>query len=393
MTKRWDIFCKIVDNYGDIGVCWRLAQQLANEHYLQVRLFVDLPEIAQKIIPKFNPQLSQQLINGVLICTWIEADNLLFNDTADVVIEAFACGLPAQYIATMQLQLVKRKYQHTKWLNLEYLSAEKWVADFHAKPSIHPTTGLTKTYFFSGFTKATGGLSREKALITQRDNFIQSQQLIQTNISLTKQIPKQSVLNISLFCYPNAPVNSALQVFAKSATTINLYVPDSLSLKLILQTLSLEDYATNNTHIFKKNNLTIHVLPFLSQDQYDELLWRCDVNFVRGEDSWLRAIWAAKPMIWQPYFQNENTHLLKLNAFLNHYCAAFNSSTEAAASQAIKLLSGAWVNPLTTAASFSHAWFDYTKALPIIKIQAQIYTQKLALQPSLVSNLVDFCNQ
>ena len=25
----WDIFCQVIDNHGDVGVCWRLARELA----------------------------------------------------------------------------------------------------------------------------------------------------------------------------------------------------------------------------------------------------------------------------------------------------------------------------------------------------------------------------
>jgi hypothetical protein len=25
MQLHWDIFCRVIDNFGDIGVCWRLA--------------------------------------------------------------------------------------------------------------------------------------------------------------------------------------------------------------------------------------------------------------------------------------------------------------------------------------------------------------------------------
>ena len=28
MRVTWDIFCSVVDNFGDIGVTWRLARQL-----------------------------------------------------------------------------------------------------------------------------------------------------------------------------------------------------------------------------------------------------------------------------------------------------------------------------------------------------------------------------
>ena len=42
MSRSWDVFCRVVDNYGDAAVCWRLARQLADEHGARVRLWIDL---------------------------------------------------------------------------------------------------------------------------------------------------------------------------------------------------------------------------------------------------------------------------------------------------------------------------------------------------------------
>jgi hypothetical protein len=65
--KRWDIFCKIVDNFGDIGVCWRLARQLQLEHGLQIRLWIDDLEAAQKIIPSLNIAENSQVCDEITI--------------------------------------------------------------------------------------------------------------------------------------------------------------------------------------------------------------------------------------------------------------------------------------------------------------------------------------
>src|SRR5664279_2251760 len=128
--QRWDIFCRIVDNYGDIGVCWRLSRQLAQEHGLAVRLWVDDPAVAKRLIAHLDISLENQTIAGVEICHWQNS----FKDTqvADVVIEAFACELPTNYLAAM----VKTQ---PVWLNLEYLSAEQWMAESHLLASPHPT--------------------------------------------------------------------------------------------------------------------------------------------------------------------------------------------------------------------------------------------------------------
>ncbi len=55
------------------------------------------------------------------------------------------------------------------------------------------------------------------------------------------------------------------------------------------------------------------------QSDYDHLLWCCDFNLVRGEDSFLRAQWAARPFLWHIYPQADAAHLEKLTAFLELY--------------------------------------------------------------------------
>jgi uncharacterized repeat protein (TIGR03837 family) len=63
--------------------------------------------------------------------------------------------------------------------------------------------------------------------------------------------------------------------------------------------------------------LRITYLPTLSQDDFDHLLWACDLNVVRGEDSVVRALWAGKPLVWQIYPQEDAAHIPKLDAFLD----------------------------------------------------------------------------
>ena len=119
---RWDIFCQIVDNYGDAGVCWRLARSLATHHQQQVRLFCDdLPTL--NLLASDSPRTPQ-----VEILPWEASfENARHPlDAPDVVIEAFACELPAAYIAAMAA-----RQQKVLWLNLEYLSAEAYVERSH----------------------------------------------------------------------------------------------------------------------------------------------------------------------------------------------------------------------------------------------------------------------
>lgn len=355
VAKRWDVFCRIVDNFGDIGICWRLSQQLAYEHHLQVRLFIDDLVFTKNIIPTLNCKLKSQIINHVEIFTWQSANTI---QPADVALETFSCQLPADYLAAMQ--------GSTVWVNLEYLSAESWVADFHARSSNNTTPA--RHYFFPGFTQATGGLIRES------DVFQKNQ------LTANKQEKKTDALKISLFCYPHAPISDLLNAMAESNQRIDCYIPTSSILPHIADFFNLDTIEADS--ILSKKNLNVHVVPFLSQVNYDQLLASCDINFVRGEDSWIRAIWAGKPFIWQPYLQTENTHLTKLNAFLNLFYADF----EAHAKAAVYKTHLAWV----TGNIATETWQSYLDALHVTEPFTFNKASQLATQPDLASKLVIF---
>ncbi len=310
--KSWDIFCRVIDNYGDIGVCWRLARQLANEYQQQVRLWVDDLEALIRIWPDALPLDHQQLAN-VEVRQWpvaFPADTAV----AQVVIEAFACDIPDAYLEAMAKH--KRTGSAPLWINLEYLSAETWVEECHGMTSIHPSTGLKKTFFFPGFTAKTGGLLREQHLISDRDNF--DKRLFLKQLSITQ---RENALLISLFAYENSAVGSLLDGWINSPLPIHCLVPHGKILTSINLHTGIE-LAPNKPFI--QGNLRLEVIPFLTQLQYDQLLWICDINFVRGEDSFVRAQWAGKPFVWHIYPQEEQAHLVKLDAFLDKLLAGQN---------------------------------------------------------------------
>ena len=396
--KHWDIFCKIVDNFGDIGVCWRLARQLQIEHGLQIRLWIDDLEAAQKIIPNLNLAEKSQVCEEIIILKWQaaakegEAD---FSQVADVVIEAFSCELPAPYLAAM----VRKK---SKWINLEYLSAEPWVLDFHAKPSpqhfLNSNLALTRHFYFPGFTEATGGLIRENNVVEWRDksnnkpyknhpspSFPRKREYIvnknDRHTDISRNDGRNSVLKVSLFCYPNAPIHDLLTALQANKNAVDVYVPACGILPKIAdyfdaETIEVGDY-------FTRENLDVHILPFLSQADYDQLLADCDVNFVRGEDSWVRAIWAGKSFIWQPYFQDENAHIKKLNAFLDLFYANLN------AKDIVCEVHRCWsVGQLP-----KHVWSTYLQQLLAISSYTLQQSQQLAKQQDLAAKLVIFCNK
>lgn len=310
MRVTWDVFCRVVDNFGDIGVTWRLAKQLNQEHGFAVRLWVDNLSAFHAICPAVTIDTEQQVVKGVQVCWWRDGADFAGQSAADVVIEAFACQLPEDYIALMRLK------QTVLWLNLEYLTAEPWAAECHALPSLQDG-GLQKYFFFPGFTENTGGLLREAGLLEQRDEFVAS--LVQRNkyLASLSVVPEPGERLISLFAYANAALPSWLNALSKDTRSNRLLV-----LQGPLQANLAKWFAQETLELgqeYQKGNLTLQVLPYIKQEDFDKLLWCCDLNCLRGEDSVVRGQWAAKPLLWHIYPQEEDAHLVKLNAFLAIY--------------------------------------------------------------------------
>lgn len=356
---RCDIFCKVIDNYGDAGVCWRLAAQLANEFGWQVRLWIDEPATLHKLI-------------GTLDSTGVPDVEIRFWPTAfpaavpaDVVIEAFACVLPDVYIASMAAQ------PHPPvWLNLEYLSAEDWANECHALPSPHSRLPLIKYFFFPGFTPDSGGLLRERDYAARRAAF--NDAIFRREFELGARHPDLMV--ISLFIYANPALAALIEVWSRSPTPIQVLCPG----------LTDARYATGAAELVP--------LPFLPQRRYDELLWASDLNFVRGEDSFVRAQWAAKPFVWQIYPQEQEAHFAKLDAFLARFekvgAGDAANGPHFADAEAIRSMKAFWY------AWNGHGdlnWPDFARCQPALRQQAKEWHDTLAKQTELATNLVQFC--
>lgn len=307
------LFCRVVDNYGDIGICWRLARQLQQEHGIVVTLWVDDLQSFQRICPDIAIGVELQRLAGVTVRHWRDQEGVFAtSDIADIVIEFFAVDIPPGYITAMA-----QCNPHPVWLNLEGLSAEEWVEGCHTLPSPHPRLPLTKYFFFPGFTGKTGGLLHEASLEAQRRQFQSDPVAMAAFLAQFGVTPAEMAsLKVSLFCYPHAPIPALFDVWQSSDTAITCLVPEGVAVEAIQAFLGMEVKAGAAR---SRGALTVRVLPFVAQSDYDRLLWACDLNFVRGEDSWVRAQWAGKPFIWHIYPQDENLHHKKLRAFLQLY--------------------------------------------------------------------------
>jgi len=365
-----------VDNFGDIGVCWRLARQLAGAHGLQVRLWVDDLGAFWRICPEIDPSCEVQRCGGVEVRRLGASANSI--EPAEVVIEAFACALPDGYLESMA-----RCAQKPRWINLEYLSAEEWVVGCHRLASPSPRLPLTKHFFFPGFSAGTGGLPLERGLDEARQAFqrdAQAQAAFWRSLGLSP--PQHDELRFSLFCYSTADACSLFERWRDHSAPITCVVPEGVAVEAVAAFFAGAPMATGRS--VSQGQLTLSIQPFLPQDRYDCLLWACDGNFVRGEDSFVRAQWAQRPLVWQPYPQADGAHRAKLEAFLRCYGGGLSSPAFAA----LECLWTGWSRGNNVGA----AWPSFWACREELVAHAEHWAARLRESGDLASNLVRFCS-
>ncbi len=372
---RCDIFCTVVDNYGDIGVAYRLARQLADEQGFSVRLWVDRLDLLGKLCAQADPASARQELSGIEVRRWCAPFPAV--EPADVVIEAFGCALPDRYLAQMAAQDPK-----PVWINLEYLSAETWTLSCHGLASPHPRLPLTKHFFFPGFAPDSGGIIHERFLDSRRRAFQEDSRAVNAFWqSLGVPGAADQELRVSLFSYENAAMPRTLGQWADSPQPVRLLVPEGRSTPQLCAFLGEDRLVPGMARAV--GSLTVQMLPFVEQARYDRLLWACDVNFVRGEDSFVRAQLAARPFVWHIYPQEGQAHAAKLRAFMDAYCAGLPGPAGAA----LRAFWEGWNGTQAVPAPWDAFW-THRDAL---REHARRWARSLSHTPGLAANLGEFC--
>ena len=305
----WDIFCRVIDNFGDIGVCWRLSADLAGRGHA-VRLWVDDPSP----LSWMAPAALQGGLSPVEVRPWGAAEQVDSTlPPADVWVEAFGCDIPQSFVGH-RFATGSPPHPLLAWINLEYLSAEPYAERCHRLPSPiqqGAAQGFSKYFFYPGFTSATGGLLREPGLLERRLAFDDASKAAWL---CGHGIRWRGEPLISLFCYEPTAIHRLLQDCTGDDTQRTLLVTPGRATASVLAALRV---STPASAAVQHGPLQIVFLPHLTQSDFDLLLWTCDLNLVRGEDSWVRALWAGRPFIWQAYPQSDGAHVDKLDAFLD----------------------------------------------------------------------------
>lgn len=380
LSRRWDIFCSVVDNYGDVGVAWRLARQLASEHGIGVRLFVDGLDALAKLVPQVDALRGEQSVQGVDVWRWGGAGDdfplAATESVGDVVVEAFGCGLPR-----FCLEAMAARSAPPLWINLEYLSAETWTESCHGLASRQPRLPLTRHFYFPGFTPRSGGLLRERDLLARRDAFrADASARAALWRALQVEAPSPGALTVSLFCYPNPGLPALFDAWAASADAIVCMIPEGVAGGALDAWTAGAVRRAGQT--LRRGRLALCCVPFVAQVNYDRLLWACDLNFVRGEDSFVRAQWAGRPLVWHCYPQADAAHLAKLDAFLARYSDGLAQGAAAA--------HGAFARVWNTGGCAAAAWDALASALATLRMHADVWAGALAAQADLASSLVKF---
>ena len=280
------IFCRVIDNFGDAGVAWRLAKNLQADLSCQVVLLIDNFTTLNRLLPELNPQQKQQNIQEINILQWEDEQTTKASlnnvPQPNFVIETFACELP-DFVKEIIFQ------NKALWLNWEYLTAEDWAEEMHLLPSLQ-ANGVNKYFYFMGFSEKSGGLLREKNLL-----------------------PK-----------PPKKVSGSLKtyIFAYSSTIWQKWFNCLADLSVNMHIDLAGNQVEQPKHI-KQNKLLFQKADFVSQNQFDDLLSQYDLLIVRGEDSFVRTQYTGKPFFWHIYPQDNLAHIAKLHAFWDKVYAYF----------------------------------------------------------------------
>ena len=360
----WDIFCRVIDNFGDVGVGWRVAADLARRGQ-PVRLWIDDPSPLAWLAPGGAP--------GVQVVAWTNPAPHLAPGA--VVIEAFGCAPPEAFVAGMAQQVAQGQAAPL-WINLEYLSAEPYVERSHRLRSPQFSgagRGLDLWFFYPGFTARTGGLVA--GLIGgQAPDATAAQAWAAAQGWGT--VPGEQALTV--FCYANPALPAVLRARAGPPTLLR--VPPG---PVLAQLQGLQHAGALPA------GMRLLALPYLAQTDFDRLLAAADLNLVRGEDSFVRAQRVSgAPFVWQAYPQSDGAHAAKIAAFLGLYLAGAPAAVAAPLRTAFLSFNGLSDSLQPTPAPGMLA----LPGLAAWRAQHAHWRQQLAAQTDLCSQLLAFVN-
>lgn len=358
------IFCRVIDNFGDAGVTWRLAKRL-RDLGLAVTLVIDAVDVLAKLVHELDPAASDATVRGIRIADWdaFEAEvakgdlSRIGGAWPSLVFETFGCRLPDAVEAGLC------DGRERLWVNLDYLSAEAWVEGSHMVWGLHPTLPVKKLWFFPGFTDKTGGLLIEDGLEEARRAF---------DAPAWKRAHglKAGLRTLFFFAYPVNAVDRLAAGLKAAGEPLNIMLAPGEAGEMLGRLL--EDDA--RLHLVR--------LPFVPQEAFDDILRAADGAIIRGEDSFVRAQLAGTPLLWAVYPTEDKAHEIKLEAWLERFKAAW---PEGDGFEAYRAAARHWVDGTLEPVEVK-AWLE---GLPVQKRAAEAWRDSLLRRGDLARRILE----
>ena len=298
------VLCKVVDNFGDIGVDWRLAKKLKNINPENtINLICDNLLSFKKICDRVDEKLPFQKLEGINLYDWKAFDfcygefSGLKNSRLQVILECFQCGRPDW----MEKILFDDELNHTvQIIMIDYLSAEDYAESFHKLQSLTRRGRVKKINFMPGFTAKTGGLIIDEGW---------------------EKLPERKAEgNILFFTYARnwQPVVKAIRG-AEACSGKKILCAAGAGQESFVE--AWKNYAAAENDFLEERLI---VLPFMNQTDWDDMMKKSSFLFIRGEETLSRACLSGIPFIWHAYPQSDEYQLVKVNALLSRMKPYFN---------------------------------------------------------------------
>ncbi len=324
--KDITLLCRVVDNYGDIGFVYRLARSISRKRKdFSLRLIVSNLSTFKKMADVIDEKKSRQEFIFTDFLTGQKYNWQIFDWNASeickkefsekrpqILLECFQCGRP-EWLDEILFE--KENKTFTQIINLEYLTLEDWGGEFHLLPGGTRSPFIKKMNFIPGLTKKTGGLLLDDFFTYAIKNPDAALKKLSSALPLQEInfLHDKNYFCLTYFSYPKN-YKSTVLALKNFSSILEKNKPSKKLLLFLAQGLSQNGFLEE----CKKENASFKIinLPYLKQEEWDCLLTLCDFNFIRGEDSFARAILSGHPFVWHAYIQAEEFQLVKVDALL-----------------------------------------------------------------------------
>ncbi len=383
-----DIFCDVIDNYGDAGVTYRLASEcIARKIFSHIRIFTNDISLFSLIDPAIDPDRFNQRIGNIDYFDMRNISDHLLSvlPRPDVIIEAFGCEVSEKY-----LDWIDNEGTEKILLNLEYLTAETWAADFHGRESRLGHRNISKFFFMPGFTKDTGGLIVERRFMESLESIRTDRHHRLDDLLSRYGLSFDGCLHIYgiLFCYDVELTTLLDPLVARRDRAVRMFVMGEKANRGAMEWAESKGLSFHDGYL-QAGGLELMQMGFVPQPFFDELLALVDFAFVRGEDSPVRALIAGTPFIWQRYIQRDGIHIDKTDAFLNEFRKYFRRDSTFRQYYALTM---EWNGPVEKKTRMGYHLNFLLDNLEEIGAATASFSRFVAAECDLVENISSFIN-